>query len=412
MALRLASLIFWSKKQLSRLRFAIWPRVYPTARGFTSYRGQDILDVGPDGSITVSSPVGPAPIRPQVIVHSEFRSVRSQQLARRAAVFLFDHFDFATVPSQYWPLLEKNFDPGRALKAFLQAVGCDSELVRRRDPAELGKARDVIDLLVRSGDILQRLRPEVRRAVAQQLESGDYAKVHELAEVATHLQTALDYATRWTGKVVFATFADLLRTIQQMLDDPLNVSAVDAASAVTLVANYATVQKRFDQLTARYQSLTAALRDSWPSGWNGGPNEDVLRTGAEAFEHMENTMRFAADLDYEQLGEGNAFLGDHLSGLEALLAAALGGGAGGPGGPPPPPPPPDDMEDALRYFGFSKASPPKSRNQFRAAWLKKMRPLHPDMNPGRSDEEAALLKEKWNTCERHNSLLLDHFSWH
>jgi hypothetical protein len=99
------------------------------------------------------------------------------------------------------------------MAAFLRAIGCNSDLVRRRDPSELRKAGEVIEFLVRSGDILHRLPPEMRRIVSLELESGNYDRVRELAETVAHLQAALDYASAWTGKRVVASFADLLRTI-------------------------------------------------------------------------------------------------------------------------------------------------------------------------------------------------------
>ncbi|HWK95083.1 MAG TPA: hypothetical protein VNR39_06645 [Pseudolabrys sp.] len=390
----------------ARARYILWPRVYDAGVRLVD---PDILDVRPDGAVVVERPLGPAPVRPAVVAHSQFKSERSRRLARRAAAFLFYHYDFATVPSQYWPFLEQNFDPGRALEAFLAAVGCRSELVRARDAAELEKARDVIDLLVRSAGILAKLDTSVRRSVSTQLQSGDYATVRELAEVASHLQAALELSATWSGKEVFAAFADLLRTIETMLRDPLRVKAADASAAVSLVAQYTSVQKQFNAALKRYAALTDALKDAWPADWTGTPQEHELREQAAAFEHAEQTMRRDKDLNVDQLAEGNAYLAACLGALEGLLRAALGGDTGAHARPPPPP---DETEDALIYFGFSKAKPPASKREFRAAWLKKMRPLHPDSHLGASDAEKDRFKKEWEKCERYNSLLLIHFSWH
>ena len=397
-------------RRLYRLRALLFAVSSHVLHPIRPSRGADILDVGRDGSIRVTKAAGPAPLRPRVVAHASFTNARTQRLARRAAVFLFDYYDFAVVPAQFWPVLERSFDPGKAMDAFLLAVGCKPELVRRRDRGELRRASDVIELLVRASDVLGRLNPEIKRVVEVQLESGDYNKVRELAEVAAHLETALDYAAPWAGKTVMATFADLLRTIQRMLDNPMRVAAADSASAVSLVAQFAGVQQRYDGLCHQFAALTDALRDAWPEIWHGSSQETVLRRHVGDFESVAHSMQDSVDRTFTELNEGNDFLLSCITALENLLEAARGGGTSRRRKRSPPPP--DEKEVALRYFGFSSATPPVSKQELRDAWKKKIRVLHPDANPGASDEELERLTEEWHQCEKYYNALLVRFSWH
>jgi hypothetical protein len=110
-------------------------------------------------------------------------------LRRKAALFLFDYCELGFVPSSFWSILEAIGDVGDALRVFLDAIGCDPELVRQGDSAEREKAQEVIDLLVRAGDYFATLSPEVQSELGRRLRSGDYARVHEAAQFAASLKT-------------------------------------------------------------------------------------------------------------------------------------------------------------------------------------------------------------------------------
>jgi hypothetical protein len=356
-------------------------------------------------------------------------------MARRAAAFLFDHYDLGVIPAQFWPIFERTFDPGAAMDTFLLAVGCNSKRFRQSDPNELCKVRAVIELLVRSGNILHRLSLEIRHIVGLQLEAGEYDKIANLAAVAAHFDAAVDLAAPWTGKVVVASFRDLLRVIERMISDPLTVVAADAALAVGLVAQFAEAQRRFDTLTEQFAALSAALGAAWPEAWRGSPQEETLRAHAGQFERVAETMRSNADLTFENLHEGNTFLHICIVALEALLAAACRDDPGDRGSDPGGPagdadgrtsdrrgrsggdearcaPPPDEIEVALRYFGFSRASPPKSKRDLNSIFRKAAKTIHPDSKPDASDEERKRLHDEFVLCSTYYNRLLVHFSWH
>lgn len=395
------------------LFFGMSARTAATRRSFS---GPGILDVGTDGTIRITPITSPAPIGPRVVANATFTNARTQRLARRAAAFLFDHYGFAAVPAQFWPIFERSFDPAKAMDAFLRAVGCDPTRVRRRDPHELIKAGEVIELLILSGDILHKLSPKVRHIVGLQLESGDYAKIRNLAEVASHLQAAVDFASPWSGKAVVASFSDLLLTIQRMLDNPLSISAADAASAVGLVAKFADAQRRFDAMTERFSALAAALGDTWPDRWRGTSQEAALRKHVGDFERVAESMRSSFDLSFDDLHEGNAFLAGCIAQLEDLFEAARGRDAGdrsrgGHFGGKTSPPPPDEKEEALRFFGFSTSLQPKTAQELKSAWRSKLKLLHPDTHPGATEDERRRMNEDAAKCNRYYKELQIRFSW-
>jgi hypothetical protein len=233
--------------------------------------------------------------------------------------------------------------------------------------------------------------------------------------VAAHLQTALDYANVWADKKVIASFADLLRTIQHMLANPVRVAAADAASAVTLVAHFSEAQLRLDALTEQYMDLIAALKDAWPDRWRGTIRETHIRQHTADFERILDSMQSSPDLTVDNLTEGNEFLANTISALEALLEDARerdpGSGSGDGTRPGRESPPPDKIEIALRYFGFSKATPPTSKQQLRNVWRDKFKKLHPDAHPGATEEKINCLTEQCQECDMYYRMLLAYFSW-
>ncbi|MGJ4904946.1 hypothetical protein ACQR0V_25490 [Bradyrhizobium sp. HKCCYLS2058] len=413
--------------------FFVWEARVATLRD--QVRGADILSFHPDGSIRLSHPTGPLPLRPVIVANARFSTNRTQRMARRAAASLFDHYDLGVIPAQFWPIFERTFDPGEAMDAFLLAVGCSSNRFRQRDPDELSKVREITELFLRSGNILHRLSPEVRRIVGLQLETGEHDKIKTLAEVAAHLDAAVDLAAPWNGKVVVASFGDLLRVIERLLSDPLTVAAADAASTVGLVAQFADAQRHFDALIEQFDSLSAALAHAWPEVWLGASPEEALRTHTGEFERVAETMRNNADLTFENLHEGNTFLYGCIAELETLLGAArrynLGDRGSDPGGPTGDADhrtggrrghsgrdgarsanPPDEIDVALRFFGFSRASPPGSKKDLNSVFRKTAKTVHPDSKPDASDDERRRLHDQFVLCSTYYNRLLVHFSWH
>ena len=75
------------------------------------------------------------------------------------------------------------------------------------------------------------------------------------------------------------------------------------------------------------------------------------------------------------------------------------------------PPPPDEKEEALRFFGFSSASPPRTEQDLKRAWKAKLKLLHPDAHPDASDDERKRMNEDTAKCNRHYNELRVRISW-
>jgi hypothetical protein len=201
-----------------------------------------------------------------------------------------------------------------------------------------------------------------------------------------------------------------------MLDNPMDVAPADAASAVGLVAKFADAQRRFDALAEQFTTLAAAIRDAWPDRWRATSQEAALRKYVGDFERVAERMRSLSDLSFDNLREGNAFLTACIAQLEELLETAQrhdtsGGSRGGDRGGRTTPPPPDEREEALRFFGFSIASPPKTAQELKSAWRSKLKLLHPDAHPGASDDKKKRMNEDTAICNRYYNELRVRFSW-
>lgn len=299
-------------------------RLLPRALG-----GADVLH-GPDGAHTkVRSPTGYAPWRggkgaPRApVLHPGV-----QKVFRNAVMFLFDHCDLGVVPAQFWPFLDATGDPGDAVSLFLLAIGCDPERIRRGDSAEREKAAEIIDFLVMSGDIFDRLSPEAREELGSRLEGGDYTQVRDAARIAAELRAALDVEARWRGVALLASFESLLETVRKLAEHPLKAAPDDAEDAARLTRAYSAAQTDFDELCARYDRLVVDLRDIWPStGWSGGAEEATLRTACGAFDTSRQGLRTVADLDIGQVQFAVDGMRSNLEELERLLDQARSRGA-------------------------------------------------------------------------------------
>jgi hypothetical protein len=81
---------------------------------------------------------------------------------------------------------------------------------------------EIIDFLVLSGDLLDRLSPKARRILGERLEAGDYTAVREAARIMANLAAALEIEARWRGAEVPPSFHRLLTSIRNLADRPLD----------------------------------------------------------------------------------------------------------------------------------------------------------------------------------------------
>lgn len=180
---------------------------------------------------------------------------RVQKVFRNAVFFIFDNCELGVVPAQFWPFLSEIGDPGEAVRIFLQAIGCDADRIRRGDRSERAKAAEIIDFLVMSGDIFERLSPEARESLGLHLESGDYVTVRNAARIAAELRSALEVETHWRGATVLPSFDSLLATIRKLSEHPLKASPDDVEHAARLARAYSAAQTDFEGLCRGYDAL-------------------------------------------------------------------------------------------------------------------------------------------------------------
>jgi hypothetical protein len=358
-----------------------------------SLGGADVLR-GPGGGHTkVRSPTGFAPWRaPARAPRPPALHPGVPKVFRNAVMFLFDHCDLGVVPAQFWPFLDQAADPGEAVSLFLQAIGCDPELIRRGDRAEREKAAEIIDFLVMSGDIFDHLSPEAREELGSRLEGGDYTKVRDAARLAADLRAALDVETHWRGASLLPSFENLLKTVRKLAAHPLKVAPDDVEEAARLARAYSAAQADFDGLCGRYDRLVADLHGVWAStGWSGGDEETTLRTACGAFDASRNGLRTVAELNIRQVQYAIEGMRSNFEKLQRLLDRARshaagrdrghgGARAGGSGGGSPPPR--SKLDGALDYFGWSRSRPP-SLDELTKEWKARHLALHRSDPPDR-----------------------------
>ena len=124
---------------------------------------------------------------------------------------------------------------------------------------EQEKAVEIIDFLVMSGDIFDRLTPDAREELGSRLESGDYTKVRDAARIAAELRAALDVEGRWRGVALLASFESLLETVRKLAKHPLGAAPSDVEGAARLARAYSAAQVDFDELCGQYDSLVVDL---------------------------------------------------------------------------------------------------------------------------------------------------------
>jgi len=281
-------------------------------------------------------------------------------------MFLFDYCDLGVVPAQFWPFLLATGDPAGAVTLFLQAIGCDPERIRAGDRKEREKAAEIIDFLVMSGDIFDRLSPDAREALGRRLEAGDYVIVRNAAHIAAELQAALDVEARWRGTTILPSFDRLLATIRKLAEHPLAATADDAEHAARLARAYSAAQVDYNELCLRYDAIIADLSALWPeTGWSGGAEETTLRSACAGFDATSDGLRTVSELNIDQVLFALDTMRLHAQDLERLLTSAriaAGRSAGGRSSGAHSSTHRSEnerlLDEAFAYFGFSRGYRP------------------------------------------------------
>jgi hypothetical protein len=329
------------------------------------------------------------------------------------------HYGFLRIPGQFWPVFQKaDYDPGVAMTNFLGAIGCNPELVRHGDRREQQKAREVIELLVRSTWVLQRIRSERKRSeIGRFLQSGDYVRVRELAEALTHIAAALGMASNWSKEKVIAACESRARELARYLRNP-PMTATEVAGLREEIAQLVVQQSRFDDLLRHYDGVRKAIEAGWPADWM--PESPLWREKSRLYREVGaivGDLSSAEGLRPKQVAERLDHLAEIVAGLDRLAAEAAGYGSTG--APKPLQRQVDHqveataalLEEALGSFGFSRQNPPDSLETLKREWLRRTDELQPDRYMTAPDEVYTKANEEYLRLMAGFEHLVSYFGW-
>lgn len=378
-------------------------------------RAEDILETSPHGAEPIKPTTGPIPRRPLRPVPHEFKSVRTQALARKAALFLFEQNGFEEIPGHFWQIFEESYDPGRALEQFLRAIGCKPELIRCADVEELDRARTIINLLTRSGYLLHELAPKVRTQVGNLLQSGDYDEVKSIAAICSHLRNALDAVDDWRDRPTLASFDHQVAKLREVLKDPLDLNESSAEALENSLIEYAKCQHLFDQCCLKFERYKAEIISIWPASWSGTHHEKSLRDILLKLESVRSQIRENEGLLIKQLSAGLEHFLQELERLGDLIAEAHVVGAtdsDSAGGSKEERARTEDSSRAyeddqyvrdLEILGLTKETAPKLYKEFCAIYKARMKKVHPDWTKSGDHDKSAQLNGAWERIKKRRS---------
>lgn len=304
--------------------------------------------------------------------HPVLRSLR-----RRALGELFDWLGLDFVPGQLLERSDHGDDPIAAFTTFLRSVGCDPERVRRRDPAELARLRDAVDLLMAFDSLTARLEPAQRDALQLLLLDGDIGRLRMAAERLFALSGLLAAHEALDASVPLAAYEALAARAKAMLGRLLALTDAEVAGIETEAERWRHLARRRALLAQRIAAALAAL-DRAPQN----PARAQRRNGLAERQHAIGS---ALSLDPGLTPAEAAALLDELDGLlaalqdllreaeaEAEAAERFRSEAAT-----------DrlyrsDEEAALAFFGLARDARPDGAT-LRAAWRRYMKDHHPDL---------------------------------
>jgi hypothetical protein len=313
-----------------------------------------------------------------------------QALRDKAIEDLFLWMGLDGVPPQMWDIARVEPDPAAAVAAFVRAVGCDPDAVRRRERAALSRLEAAVDALFAWSRAMRPTSDAERRRIQAMLfwaDADEIALFQANAEAIAEILGAYD-ALPGTGRL--ARHEALVAALRRIQSDPLaldrrgrEAALRQSAELVEATRRYAAVAARFDALVEELAPLTASL-----------PEDDdraallraavVQRGDAEAdlFGTGESEPRRLLDLL-----DGIVSLLDELAEAFAAASSRARDRGAAPGGTA------SAVDEALRFFGFPPGRPP-DRAAVYAAYKRAMKDCHPDLHPG--DAKASRLARETN----------------
>lgn len=351
--------------------------VRPGWRGLFGRRSDERLIPTAIRSPAVARPTGIATRHRRTDPASAQTLARIKRMRRRAVVDMFDQVGLEPFPGQLWRFVDAERDPYHGVTNFLQAIGIDPELIRRRDRTEIDRANTVLDLLFSIDHVFDRVDPDVAVALEARLCSGDYRAVRLAAQVIETFEKIARIDARWPADHRLAVLDAFIQDMRAGAANPLAVPAEIAANAERIADGLNQHMLAFDAAWAEHHRLAALLDARWQPGWNTAPQGQrraraVAEGGTAIRELRGNPALGNRDVDrlLARLARANQDLAALLDALERT-AAGLGSHARRPSGPQ------SDYDRALLFFGWTTDERPDAaalRRRFREL----ARSTHPD----------------------------------
>ncbi len=314
-----------------------------------------------------------------------------RRLRRRALVELFDWLDLAFVPGQLLERSDHSGDPVAALALFLRSVGCDPDRVRRREPEELARLGEVIDLLMAFDSLTARLAPAQRDELQLLFFAGDFERLRRVSKRLFALCGLLDAHEAQASAKPLAAYDALAGRVKAALGRLPSLSEAEVAAFRAEAERWLRLARRRDLLSAEIAAQRAALeRAAAP-----GPRDAAVLADIHA---IETALAIDPGLDGDAVARQLDALDDLLAALQSLVrereAEAEEAAARFRSEAATERLYRSEEEKALSFFGFPAEARPDG-TAIHAAWRRFMKVHHPDLttDPEEKPRREALCKE-------------------
>ncbi|OYY89758.1 MAG: hypothetical protein B7Y45_10845 [Sphingomonas sp. 28-66-16] len=314
----------------------------------------------------------------------EARPSAAQRIARMrrlAVIDIFDQIGLAPMPGHLWRFIEGNPDPVSGIVSFFNAIGIDPARIKARDPDEIDRANEVLELLFGIDTVFDRIAPEIAAELEAKLCSGDYAGVRLAAQVVKTFETIAQMEHRWPPHARLGVLDSFLRDVRAGLADPLAVREREARAAARSAEVLDRQMVAFDAEVQENRRLLYQVAIRWPKRGLPAAAVEARRKAAAESDELEKQLLQLRRLRKEAVDDGIARLRNVNARLRHLLDRIDGRAAGrekGGGRGTAASPARSEFDRALEFFRFAPDARP-DRTALRQRFRELARKMHPDL---------------------------------
>ncbi len=188
------------------------------------------------------------------------------ELRRRAVIELFDWLKLTHVPAQFWPLLNKHWEPGVAISFFVKSIGCDLEKLRRHDLIEIEKVQSIIDLLAFSEELFGNLSEEQRGYLREKLAAKNYKSALEVAGLLKQVNSISEKAAQVEDSSI-AMAAEFLVVVKRKSNDFVNLNKREIDDLEIIIDDFLHIAGWFAKISQNFISLAKSTNTWFPPEW-------------------------------------------------------------------------------------------------------------------------------------------------